>query len=176
MSSFSAAAEEESVSKSVVSSSPHGFDSQENVSSVLSQLSPSETSQLVGPHMVHRHLRAHKGDVSKALSGLQSTLSWRQSFDVAGLLSRADPSSRFAAVQQENVAGKLFVRGADKAGRALLHFRPRTECTFDGEANLQHLVFNLEKAIAASKVNGQEMIVLIIDYNGYGYRNIMPFA
>jgi hypothetical protein len=69
------------------------------------------------------------------------------------------------------------VRGFDREGHAVVYLRPKAENTHDHDGNLRHLVFNLEKAIAAMRGNdpdGVQKLVLLIDYNGYTLSNAPP--
>jgi CRAL/TRIO domain len=97
-----------------------------------------------------------------------------------------------SVIRKENDSGKMYVRGYDKDGRALLYMRPAKENTKGDEMNnLRHLVFNLEKAIACSfkKQNQQQQnqqqqnqthnppdykICLVIDYEGFQLRQHSP--
>lgn len=51
----------------------------------------------------------------------------------------------------ENVAAKVYVRGYDANGRALMYMTPARENTNHELNNMRHLVFNLEKAIQCTK-------------------------
>ena len=147
------------------------------VASVYAQLTDSEkTSLSSNAGMVSRHVRAMKLDVTKAVLSVRSTLAWRETFGVPSDPAWKADAKRTEAFLSENAGGKMFVRGTDIDGRAILHFRPRYETTFDLERNLIHLVYNLEKAIAVSKRSGHELFIVIIDYTGYGMRNMMPFS
>ena len=77
---------------------------------------------------------------------------------------------------KENETGKLYARGYDKDGRALMYMRPGNENTHDETNNMRHLVFHLEKTIACSEKNGQSKICLVIDYLGFQLRNAPPMS
>lgn len=69
----------------------------------------------------------------------------------------------------ENATGKLFVKGFDKEGHALLHMKPSLENTNDFEGNMKHLAFNLEVAIASMKREGKgvEKLILLVDFENW---------
>ena len=72
---------------------------------------------------------------------------------------------------KENETGKIYVRGYDKNGRAVLILRPGKENSklgFDELNQMRHLVFFLERAIACTKEkSNQEKFVLLVDYSGF---------
>ena len=87
--------------------------------------------------------------------GLKAALDWRQEFGVADIVqacSENPPNEMTPVIQKENETSKLYVRGYDKEGRALLYMRPAKENTHENSPinNMRHLVWNLEKAIACS--------------------------
>ena len=82
-----------------------------------------------------------------------------------------------AIISKENETGKIYVRGYDKDGRALMYMRPGRENTVGQEQNnMRHLVFQLEKAIACSRKHDMGKICLVIDYDGFTLRNAPPFS
>ena len=66
----------------------------------------------------------------------------------------------------ENATGKLYVRGYDKQGRALVYITPSKENTYQQDGNLKHLVFNLEKSVACMNTRSDQSskVVLLIDF------------
>jgi hypothetical protein len=79
-------------------------------------------------------------------------------------------------LETENETCKLYVRGYDKEGRALLYMRPAKENTNNALHNMIHLTFNLEKAIACSAKNGRSKICIVIDYEGFALRHAPPLS
>ena len=121
----------------------------------------------------------HKGDITKAVTKLKAALQWRKEFGVDEIVHSCcgnPPNSMSAIIQKENETSKLYVRGYDKDGRALLYMRPAKENTQDAVNNMRHLVWNLEKAIACSAKNGRSKICIIIDYDEFQLRHAPPMS
>jgi hypothetical protein len=79
-------------------------------------------------------------------------------------------------IEQENETGKIYARGYDKDGRAMMYMRPARENTNIEVNNMRHLVFQLEKTISCSNKNGQSKICLVIDYDGFRLRDAPPLS
>jgi CRAL/TRIO domain len=154
---------------------------------------------------------------------MQETLEWRKEFGVdiivkamengtvvdqneeSGAVKSHDDDSiseMRAILAKENETGKIYLRGYDAEGRALMYMRPARENTNDQLNNMRHLVWNLEKAIAATRrrsvevvssknktglaTNGNdgtdaailplEKINLLIDYQGFRMRDSPPLS
>ena len=117
-----------------------------------------------------RYLRARNFDVEKAAKMLEDSISWRKEFGVSG--SRDGWGS---IIELENSTGKLYVRGYDRQGHAILYMKPRFENTKDHDGNLKHLVYHMERAIACmDKYSKEEKICLVIDYHGFSMLNSPP--
>ena len=79
-----------------------------------------------------------------------------------------DDKEDFAAMLRlESETGKIYVRGYDKDGRAMMYMRPGNENTMHETNNMRNLVFQIEKAVACSNKNGYSKICLVIDYEGF---------
>lgn len=122
-----------------------------------------------------------QGDVTKAIFKLKAALDWRQEFGVADIVqacSENPPNEMTPVIQKENETSKLYVRGYDKEGRALLYMRPAKENTHETSPinNMRHLVWNLEKAIACSAKNGQSKVCIVIDYDQFQLRHAPPMS
>jgi hypothetical protein len=111
---------------------------------------------------LRRYLRARKWDSSLALPMLKSTIIWRRQYNVPSVHRPDD------VIAVENSTGKMYCRGFDRHGHALIYMKPREENTFDHDGNIRHLVFTLEKAVACLLARGgdAEKISLVIDYSG----------
>ncbi len=72
-----------------------------------------------------------------------------------------------AMLRLESETGKIYVRGYDKDGRAMMYMRPGNENTMHETNNMRNLVFQIEKAVACSNKNGYGKICLVIDYEGF---------
>jgi CRAL/TRIO domain len=146
---------------------------QSKVKMVWDRLSDDERSRLSDPSMIVRHVRADKGNVDKALHKCQGAIRWRSSFGVESMHEWID------ILRRENGTGKIYVRGYDAEGRAYLYMRPANQNTCNEHEQMQHLVWNLEKAIACTRRKSVELgakrplekINLVIDYHGFTLRN-----
>lgn len=122
-----------------------------------------------------------QGDVKKAVAKLKGALAWRLEFEVDKILKAFDSADgsgneMTSIIQKENETSKLYVRGYDKDGRALLYMRPAQENSPDAINQMRHLVWNLEKAIACSAKNGRSKICIVIDYEGFALRHSPPLS
>lgn len=97
---------------------------------------------------------------------LEATLKWRKDFEVESICKTLDDT-----IVKENLTGKAYVRGHDKAGRAIVIIRPSAENTFDYNGNIKHLVYTMERAVACTHRRGQERISFLIDFDGYSIFN-----
>jgi len=148
---------------------------------IMASLSKSEIESMPDKNMPLRYFRAHKGDVPGALNGMRNTLEWRKAFQVDELLQSIqgeNGNSEFAEqLRKEAATCKLYVRGYDSEGRALLYMRPSDENTQNETGNLRNLVYHLEKAIACSNRKGNmDKVGIVIDYKGYSLRNAPPMS
>lgn len=125
----------------------------------LSQ-SPSAQSFLTDACLL-RYLRARSLSVSKSLSLLQHTLSWRASYRPHFLLS-----SHLPELRSEAASGKMFVLPEpDRLNRAVIVMRPGLENSEDPVANIRYLVYTLERAAALSEVHaGDGKFTVLVDY------------
>ena len=155
----------------------------ERVQQVIAALSEKERAQLADPRMPIRHLRAENGNVQQAIHKLKAALQWRQDFDVDQVLSNSLEMQQLMA--RENATGKIYVRGYDKQGHAMLYMRPaRENCGHVLDGNMKHLVWSMEKAIACTRKRSLELgspvplekMILIIDYDGFRLRDSPPMA
>lgn len=83
----------------------------------------------------------------------------------------------------ETSTGKIYSRGYDFEGRALVHMTPALENTNNELNNMRHLVWNLEKAVActarrSAQLHGTvlEKINLLIDYEAFKLKNAPPMS
>ncbi|RKP10642.1 CRAL-TRIO domain-containing protein [Thamnocephalis sphaerospora] len=104
-----------------------------------------------------RYLRAARWQVAKAAERLGNTLAWRRERRPHVL----DPDY----VMPEAATGKIFVNGFDRYGRPVIYLVPRRENTKPSRRQMDHLIFFLERAIAAMPP-GVEQVTLIIDFTG----------
>lgn len=159
------------------------------VKSMMAALTQEEIDSFPDPYMPLRHFRAEKGDVTKAIRKLQATIRWRKEFGVLDLvrafdeknnksINNSNEKSLSVVLQNENETGKIYVRGYDSEGRALMYMRPGKENTLNETNNLRHLVFQLEKAIACSSRHNHSnsKICIIIDYDGFALRKAPPMS
>lgn len=102
---------------------------------------------------------------------LENTIAWRKSFGV----DRMIPEWR-STIELENQTGKMYTRGLDKEGHAIMYMKPSKENTGDFDGNMKHLVFNLEAAVKSMLDDGRgvEKLVLLVDYEGWSLANSPP--
>eukprot|EP00568_Trieres_chinensis_P001959 CAMPEP_0183308832 /NCGR_PEP_ID=MMETSP0160_2-20130417/22556_1 /TAXON_ID=2839 ORGANISM="Odontella Sinensis, Strain Grunow 1884" /NCGR_SAMPLE_ID=MMETSP0160_2 /ASSEMBLY_ACC=CAM_ASM_000250 /LENGTH=324 /DNA_ID=CAMNT_0025472733 /DNA_START=30 /DNA_END=1001 /DNA_ORIENTATION=- len=156
---------------------------------VLESLTKEEREGLADRNMILRHFRAEKGDVNSAIQKIKSTIAWRKDFEVDKIMSCFDHNDEHRdghdnddmdkmrqIIEEENATGKAYVRGYDKQGRAILYLKPARENTKNETNQMRHLVYQLERAIAATARigGGKEKVNIIIDYKGYKLRNAPP--
>jgi len=137
----------------------------EQVQEIMAALTASEIESLPDAYMVLRHLRAEKGNVSDAIDATKRTLSWQKEFGVKDIKTCIGHNEELEAIlRKENETGKLYVRGHDKDGRAILYMRSAKENTNHETNNMRHLVYHMEKAVACSAAKGRSKICIIVDY------------
>lgn len=155
----------------------------EKVQKVIQALTAEERVLMPDPRMPIRHLRAENGNVELAVQKLRAALQWRRDFNVPHVIG-GDEAMR-ESIARENATGKIYVRGYDRSGRALMYMRPaRENCNHNLEGNMRHLVWNMEKAIACTRRRSLELgspmplekINLVIDYEGFRLRDSPPLA
>jgi len=118
-----------------------------------------------------RCLHARGNDQQAAGKMLRATIAWRREFGV----SRLAPD-HFETIAREASSGKSFVLPfKDAEGRPIMIMRPRNENSKgDHDANIMHLVYQLERAVSAASAAGHEKWVVIMDFNGYSMSNAPP--
>ena len=154
--------------------------------------------------LVLRHYRADKGDINKAIKRTQYAIQWRKDFGVDRILRSVHSGTSTpivkddhhcgvnepneddnddedeeleklgAIIKKEGETGKIYARGYDKEGRAILYFFPANENTYDGPNNIKHLVYQVERAIACTEKNGYEKIIIIMDFTGWTFQIAAP--
>lgn len=148
-------------------------------------LTDAEMEQLSDPQMPVRFYRAAKGHVETAVQQLRHALQWRHAFGVHALCQAMQQHAELAqTLRHENATGKIYVRGYDAQGRALVYMRPARENTHHEPDQMRHLVWNLEKAIACTRreslqrhgTQALEKIILLIDYEGFALTNAPPLS
>ncbi|CAO3607247.1 unnamed protein product [Cunninghamella echinulata] len=106
---------------------------------------------------LHRYLRARKWDLNAARTMLENTMKWRREFRPDQL----DPDY----IRPEVETGKMYYNGYDFYGRPSLIMRPRNENSKDGDRQIKHIVFCLERGIRLMP-EGVETVNIIIDFKG----------
>ena len=120
---------------------------------------------------------------------LRQTLAWRKEFQVDRIKHCTDKDKgdeEFSKIMaHETETGKMYVRGYDRDGRALLYMRGDREQTHDAVNNMRHLVWNIEKAIACTKRKSQvlgksavglEKIIVIQDFTHFSLTKAPPLS
>lgn len=171
----------------------HGFDYDEDkgVQSILDALTPHERQHMSDDSMPLRHYRADKGNLPDSIRKIKATIQWRQDFNVEDIkrcfCDRNNPNLPIEkqkelnhlaeVIAKENETGKIYVRGYDKQGRAVLYLTPGREnsrCEID---NMRHLVYHLERAIACTRrKSGRQKVCIVIGYQGFKIENAPPLS
>ena len=171
----------------------HGFDYDEEkgVQSILDALTPHEKQHMSDANMPLRHYRADKGNLPQSIRKIKATIQWRQDFHVEDIKrcfsDRNNANLSFQkqkelnhlseVIAKENETGKIYIRGYDKEGRAVLYLTPGLEnsnCEID---NMRHLVYHLERAIACTRhKSGRQKVCIVIGYAGFRVENAPPMS
>jgi hypothetical protein len=135
-----------------------------------------------------RHYRADKGDITKAVKRTKYAINWRKRTGVNEMLEAVhgdydDNDERFdelrtlkSVLREEGETGKVYSRGYDKEGRAIMYFYPVRENTKHNKNNIKHLVYQIERAIAASEKNGCEKVIIIMDFVDWTMKKAAPMS
>ncbi|CAN0417254.1 unnamed protein product [Pylaiella littoralis] len=94
-----------------------------------------------------------------------STVRWREA---AGPHLLTDQQ-----VAEEAMYGKMYVRGFDREGRPIIHYRPGLERSFDVEKGLNLLFYTLERA-ENMLPKGQTQFAVVADCSGFGPSKTPP--
>ena len=115
-----------------------------------------------------RYLRARYWNFKKAKKMLDKTLKWRHDFGLAEMHTHADDNWN-GTIKFENTTGKMYVRGYDKFGHAIIYMYPRNENSNNLLGNIKHLIYTIERAISCMKANAskREKVVVIFDFDGF---------
>jgi len=191
-------------SRRVALASSHGFiyDETLGVQSILDALTPNDIQSLSDPQMPLRHYRAEKGNVQEAIRKLKLTLQWRKEFGVENIKRCFDPQQHHhhhhqsgtedseiqssqqlllnhlaTTISHENSTGKIYCRGYDHCGRAILYLTPGRENSTNELDNMRHLVYHLERAIACTaRKSGRTKVCIVIGHQGFTLRNAPPMS
>ncbi|KAL3816691.1 hypothetical protein ACHAXA_009130 [Cyclostephanos tholiformis] len=169
------------------------YDEEYGVSRIRMALTSDELTSLSDDDMPLRHYRAEKGDIDGAIRKIRNTIRWREEFGVEYIkrcfddLDEYDEYSTTSAEERtrmmdlanaisfENRTGKVYCRGYDRMGRAVLYLTPGRENSNDELNNMRHLVYQLERAIACTRrTSGRGKICIVIGYQGFRLTNAPP--
>ena len=111
---------------------------------------------------VLRFHRGRKGDREKALHGLIKHVEWRQENHVASI-SEKD-------VSEEVQKRKIFVNGKDNNGRPLIWVIASRHDSSDRDLDVMRMfiIWTIEQALAANKIDQDERMVLVFDLSHFG--------
>ena len=144
---------------------------------ILEALTPEEINSMCDPNLLLRHFRADKGDISKAIKRTKYAIKWRKEFKVEEMLKAAHNPTTDEEKEIQNVlmkeaeTGKMFVRGYDNEGRAILYIYQKRENSNNPEHNIMHLVYQIERMIACTERMGFEKAVIVLDFDGWKMKN-----
>jgi len=134
-----------------------------------------------------RYLRARQWDLDKAEAMIRNTARWRKAFGLKRLRAGAETD----LVERENATGKVYLRGYDLHSRPILYMKPGHENTFDDVGIVKHVVYNVERAVAAIEAveskrlangtfehdsNPGGKMVLLVDFEDYSMTNNISVA
>jgi len=152
----------------------------EGCEQIVGALTMEERAHLSDAHMPLRYFRAEKGDIASATKKLKATIAWRRDFEVEKIRRCFEDDGDMhmrKIIAQENETGKIYTRGYDREGRAVLYLHPGLENSNDEINNMRHLVYNLERVIAATAaMSGKEKFNIVISYKGFKLRNAPPIS
>lgn len=175
----------------IAQSHGHVYDEESGVQAILSSLTSHECKFLSDSNMPLRHYRAEKGNLNEAIRKIKSTLKWREEFGVEDIkrcfdkehVNNSAPEkqkqlNRMAeTISRENETGKIYCRGYDRQGRAILYLTPGKENSQNELDNMRHLVYHLERAIACTRrKSGRQKICIVIGYEGFKLANAPPMS
>ena len=169
----------------------HDYDEEMGVQAILSSLGPHEQTFLSDSNMPLRHYRAEKGNLSEAIRKIKATLKWREEFEVNDIKRCFDQdyvknsstekqkhlNHMAEIISRENETGKIYCRGYDRQGRAILYLTPGKENSNHELDNMRHLVYHLERAIACTRrKSGRQKVCIVIGYEGFKLANAPPMS
>ncbi|KAL3794255.1 hypothetical protein ACHAWO_006499 [Cyclotella atomus] len=175
----------------IAQSHGHEYNEEFGVQSILSSLTPHEYKFLADPNMPLRHYRAEKGNLQEAIRKIKSTLKWREEFCVDDIkrcfdsdyIKSVSPEKQkqlhhmAEVIARENETGKIYCRGYDRQGRAILYLTPGKENSNNEIDNMRHLVYHLERAIACTRrKSGRQKVCIVIGYEGFKLANAPPMS
>ncbi|CAO3639425.1 unnamed protein product [Mucor hiemalis] len=115
---------------------------------------PSERG-FITDNTIKRYMRARKWDYEQAKTMLENTLRWRREYRPDEL----DPDY----IKPEAETGKMYFNGFDKCGRPVWIMRPRLQNSKDGERQIKHIVYSLERGIRLMP-ELVENLAIIVDF------------
>ncbi|CAO3651149.1 unnamed protein product [Mucor fragilis] len=115
---------------------------------------PSERG-FVTENTVKRYMRARKWDYEHAKTMLENSILWRRDYRPDEL----DPEY----IKPEAETGKMYFNGFDKCGRPVWIMRPRLQNSKDGERQIKHIVYSLERGIRLMP-DLVENLAIIVDF------------
>ena len=169
----------------------HNYDEAAGVQSILLSLTDHEKEHMSDSNMPLRHYRAEKGNLDEAIRKMKSTLKWREDFGVNDIkhcfdksyINNLSPDKQkklkhlAEIISHENESGKIYCRGYDRQGRAILYLTPGKENSNHELNNMRHLVYHLERAIACTlRKSRRQKVCIVIGYEGFKLANAPPIS
>lgn len=182
---------EQSRRTAIAKSQGFDYDEEQGVQKILEALTPHEKQHMSDANMPLRQYRADKGNIPQAIRKIKATIQWRQDFNVGDIkrcfrdrnnpdlpIEKQKELNHLAEViAKENETGKIYCRGYDLEGRAILYLTPGLEnsrCEID---NMRHLVYHLERAITCTRhKSGRQKVCIVIGYQGFRVENAPPMS
>ena len=152
-----------------------------------------EDREYYAMQMAMRHLSSKKGNVEMAMQKLQSTIKFRKEADLDGLrlcfqadkLENLDEETRqrYALyrekLEERMIAGRVYVCGYDKCGRAIYTIYAARTKDFDAEWFLKESLYNFERALACTERESggvEQSITVIGNYTGFQSKHAAPMS
>lgn len=155
---------------------------EEGCRQIIEALTPQERRDMSDPNLPLRHFRADKGNIDKAITRAKYAIKWRKEMKVEEMLKAAhnpstpEESEIRTMLMKEAETGKIYVRGYDREGRAVMYLYGNRENTHNDETNIKHLVYAIERMIACSKRKNFEKSVLVFDFLGWKLKHACSMA
>jgi hypothetical protein len=164
---------------------PRKFDKtteEEGYRQIIEALTPQEIQNMSDPNLPLRHFRADKGNIKKAIKRIKYAIQWRTQNKVDQMLQAAhhpitpeDHRTR-QMLMTESQTGKMYVRGYDKDGRAVMYLTQQLENTYNEANNIRNLIYNIERMIACSHKRNYDKSVLVFDFLGWKMKHASSMA
>ena len=139
----------------------------EGIQSILSTLDAEEVALIrqIDTSIPIRHLRAQKGNPTKTVTSIRSTLEFRKDF--FGDPVQVDSPSMREQIAPDVRTGRSYVRGYDRDGRAICINKYKPVHYQNDMSTEKYFFWNVEKVLACTRKSGLEKVITVFDYTDY---------